>query len=143
MNNLLQRRLPTESLRFLVAGGFAALANWLVRFPLSTVLPFDAAVAVAYIIGMCIGFVLYRHWVFPRTTVSLSIQILRFIAVNLVGAVVVITVAPQFASLIANGGLSQPVSQALGHAAAIALGAVVNYFGHKLITFAAPAVLGE
>ena len=44
MEGLLARaRALPQSVRFLFAGGFAAGVNWLVRFPLSLILPFEAA----------------------------------------------------------------------------------------------------
>ncbi len=54
-----------QVVRFLFLGGFAAAVNWLIRFPLSLFLPLSAAVAVAYLIGMSVGFTLYRTYVFP------------------------------------------------------------------------------
>lgn len=143
MSDAFPLRVPAESLRFLLAGGLATLINWLVRFPLSLILPFDGAVATAYVFGMFIGFFLYRHWVFPPTTLGLSGQVVRFVAINVMGAGVAIVTAPQLAVIAVRSGLSHQTSLALGHAAALALGALVNYFGHKLVTFAAPSVLGE
>jgi energy-coupling factor transport system substrate-specific component len=134
--------LPVESLRFLLAGGLATLVNWLIRFPLSSIMPFDVAVAAAYVFGMFVGFFLYRHWVFPPSTSAVTGQVLRFIAVNVLGAGVAIITAPQLAALAAQIGFAQESALALGHAAALGFGAIVNYFGHKLITFAAP-VLSE
>lgn len=136
MYSLVKQRSSGHGLRFLIAGGFAAFVNWLIRFPLSTFLPFDVAVAIAYVIGMMIGFTLYSRWVFPPTSIPLAGQITRFIAVNAAGAAVVVTAAPALASLVANGGVPLSIALAIGHAAAIAFGAIVNYFGHKLITFA-------
>ncbi len=132
-------RLPPDAVKFLVAGGLATAINWLVRFPLSTVLPFTAAVALAYMIGMVAGFVLYSRWVFPGTTTPLANQIGRFIAVNIAGGVAVVALAPLLAQAFAGGGLDQGPAEAIGHGFAIAVGAVINYFGHKLITFAEPA----
>ncbi len=126
-------------MKFLIAGGLATAINWLVRFPLSIVLPFSAAVAVAYMIGMIVGFVLYSRWVFPRTTIPLTNQIGRFIAVNIAGGLAVVILAPLLAHALEAGGLDQGMAQAIGHGLAIAIGAVINYFGHKLITFADPA----
>ncbi len=143
MSDAFPLRVPAESLRFLLAGGLATLLNWLIRFPLSLLLPFDAAVAAAYVFGMFIGFFLYRHWVFPPTASTLSSQVFRFIAVNILGAGVAIVTAPQLATFAARSGLSHGASLALGHATALALGALVNYFGHKLVTFAAPTMLSE
>jgi energy-coupling factor transport system substrate-specific component len=142
MRNAFPLRVPAESLRFLLAGGLATLVNWLIRFPLSLILPFDLAVAAAYVFGMFIGFFLYRHWVFPPSTSALTSQVPRFIAVNVLGAGVAILTAPQLATFAAQMGLSQQSALALGHAAALGFGALVNYFGHKLITFAAP-ILSE
>jgi hypothetical protein len=45
--------------RFLIAGGAAALVNWLARFPLELVMPFAAALLGATAIGMTCGFLLY------------------------------------------------------------------------------------
>jgi energy-coupling factor transport system substrate-specific component len=139
MDSLVGQRSSGHGLRFLIAGGFATLVNWLIRFPLSTFLPFEVAVAIAYAIGMIIGFALYSCWVFPPSPIPLAGQIARFIAVNAAGAAVVITTAPALASLIANGGLPLSIAFAIGHAVAIVFGAIVNYLGHKLITFAVPA----
>ena len=131
--------LSSDAVRFLLAGGAATALNWLVRFPLSIVLPFRAAVAGAYMIGMLVGFVLYRRWVFPRTTTPLARQIGRFIAVNIAGGLAVVLVAPRLAQLFQSGGLGQAAAEATGHGLAIAIGALINYFGHKLFTFANPA----
>lgn len=130
--------LSPDAVKFLIAGGVATAINWLVRFPLSIFLPFDAAVAVAYMIGMVAGFLLYSRWVFPRTTTPLASQIGRFIAVNIAGGLAVVIVAPLLAHALEAGGLDQVAAQAIGHGLAIAVGAVINYFGHKLITFANP-----
>src|SRR5215210_1985523 len=46
------RVLALDPVRFLVAGGFASAVNWLVGLSLSAFLRFDAAVAIAYMIGM-------------------------------------------------------------------------------------------
>lgn len=132
-------RLPPDAVKFLIAGGLATAINWLIRFPLSTFLPFTAAVAVAYMIGMVAGFLLYSRWVFPRTNTPLANQIGRFIAVNIAGGVAVVALAPLLAQALEGGGLDQGPAEAISHGFAIAAGAVINYFGHKLITFAEPA----
>ena len=55
---LARRTLERSEGRFLVAGGSAALVNWLVRFPVELVLPFFAALIIAACIGMACGFLL-------------------------------------------------------------------------------------
>ncbi len=139
-------RVPEGAARFLVAGGLSSLVNWLVRFPLSAVIPFMGAVALAYAFGMAVGFMLYRSWVFPGSTLPLGTQAVRFLAVNALGLATVLVSARLFVPMLGLGGpLSLAHAEALGHGAAIATGAVVNFIGHRAVTFArrgltAPAI---
>jgi energy-coupling factor transport system substrate-specific component len=133
------RRIPPEVLRFLVAGSLAAGLNWLVRFPLSMALPFGAAVALSYAIGMTAGFVLYRRWVFAGSSISPVAQFTRFVAVNAVTALIVLAAAVILAGGLQQMGLSMQWAEACGHATAIAIGAGVNFFGHKFVSFAGRA----
>ncbi len=130
-------RMPDGAARFLVAGGLSSLVNWLVRFPLSVVMPFMAAVALAYAVGMVIGFKLYRSWVFPGSTLSIGAQAVRFVAVNALGLATVVVSARLFVLVLSLGDLlSVGHAEALAHGAAIVTGAVVNFIGHRAVTFA-------
>jgi putative flippase GtrA len=124
------------SIRFLLLGGLAAAINWLARFPLSAILPFEVAVAAAYVIGMSAGFVLYRRYVFPGSTRPLGEQSLMFLGVNLFGAVVVLALTSLFLSLLSVTGWPLAIREGLAHGAAIGFGAIANFYGHKTITFA-------
>ncbi len=125
-----------QSLRFLLAGGFAAFVNWVVRFPLSLVMPFAPAVALANIIGMVVGFVIYRRYVFPGSRREFSHQVRDFIIVNLLSMIVVVAVSVIFADhLLPMMGLAWH-TEAIAHAIGIAAGAVSNFFGHRQFSFA-------
>lgn len=125
----------SQVMRFLLLGGTAAAINWIVRFPLSLFMPFPAAVFVAYLIGMSAGFTLYRAYVFPGSSLPLGIQIGLFLAVNLVGAVVVMGVSIILLEwLLPVLGWSL-VPEAIAHGSAIAVGAGINFVGHKYLTF--------
>jgi len=124
-----------QILRFLALGGFAALVNWAVRFPLSLVMPFPAAVAVAYAIGMSVGFSLYRRHVFPGAGKPLAYQATMFVTVNLVTAMLVMAVATSLVAAPFLEPLPLQMREGLAHGVAIGLGAVVNFIGHKLLTF--------
>jgi putative flippase GtrA len=120
-----------------VAGGFASLLNWLVRFPLSRLAPFEVAVGLAYGVGMLAGFGLYRSWVFPGSTLPLRSQIARFVAVNAAGLLVVVFGAALLVAAIGwTGLLAPPAAEALAHGLAILGGAIVNFLGHRAVTFA-------
>ncbi len=129
-------QLP-QGLRFLIAGGFAAAVNWAVRFPLSLVMPYVVAVLVAGAIGMAVGFVIYRRYVFPGSRRTAAQQLRGFIAVNLGATAVVAAVA-----VILKDGLFPLIGfglapEAVAHAGGIAAGAIANFVGHRNVTFGA------
>jgi len=125
-----------EAWRFILAGSLAALVNWLVRFPLSWIMPFAGAVAVANVIGMVFGFLSYRFYVFPGSSRQLAHQLRDFIMVNLLSMSVVVLVSVVAASYMLPwiGWLWQ--TEAVSHALGIGAGAVTNYFGHRRFSFA-------
>ncbi|MEH3119163.1 MAG: GtrA family protein [Methylorubrum populi] len=130
-----------EAVRFLIAGGSAAAINWLARILLSPVLPFGAALLAAYAVGMAAGFWLYRRFVFREASKgSVRGQLTLFLAVNAVGAGVVLAVSTlAIAGLDAlRPGLTPSAIEALAHGLGIAVGAVANYLGHRLLTFGSP-----
>ena len=125
----------SQLVRFLLLGGLAAAINWLVRFPLSILMPFPAAVFLAYLIGMSAGFTLYRAYVFPSSAQPVTVQIALFLAVNALGAVVVMGVSIGLLDhlLPLIGWWLLP--EAVAHGTGIAIGAVVNFLGHKYLSF--------
>ena len=129
---------PTEMkriTRFLVFGTLAAAVNWLIRFPLSEIMPFEVAVLVAYMAGMSAGFTLYRAFVFPGSSQPVAVQLRLFLSVNAVGAILVWSVTMGLVNL-AFPALGMEFSpEAIGHGIAIGIGAIVSYFGHKYLTF--------
>ncbi|MCF4124418.1 GtrA family protein [Methylobacterium sp. SyP6R] len=132
--------MSPEVARFLIAGGSAAAINWLARIALSWVMPYVASMLVAYGIGMAAGFWLYRTFVFRgAATGRLPRQVAVFVAVNAVGAGVVLGVSAALVAALAGlvPAVPLPVAEALGHGAGIAAGAVSNYFGHQILTFGA------
>ena len=125
-----------QPVRFLLVGGLAALINWLVRFPLSYIMPFAAAVAVANVIGMVFGFVSYRLFVFTDSTRQVAHQVRDFIVVNLVSMIVVVLVSVLFADYVLPLLGWRWQVEAISHAVGIGAGAVSNYFGHRQFSFA-------
>ncbi len=125
-----------QGLRFIVAGGLASTVNWISRFPLSLLLSFEVAVALAYLFGTGVGFVLYRSWVFKGRRGHLWQQVPRFLLVNAFGLAVVMLSASEILSLLASvSGLSSGSKSAVAHSLALIIGAVVNFVGHRSLTF--------
>jgi len=133
--SLARRALDRPEARFLVAGGIAALVNWLARFPVELVLPYFAALLVATAVGMTCGFLLYRAWVFPGSARPLAGQIRDFILVNLTGQATMLAVATLVRQLLVAIGVETIIAGSSAHALGIAIGAIVNYLGHRHVTF--------
>jgi len=137
IRELLSPFMSFEAAKFLFAGGAASLINWLVRFPLSTLMPLSVSVACAYIIGMFAGFWLYRQWVFKRSSLPLRTEIIRFCGVNIIGLLVATAMTSALVALAEHMGFNMQASVVgVCHALAIATGAVANFLGHKFLTFA-------
>jgi energy-coupling factor transport system substrate-specific component len=141
--------LHGEAARFLLAGGLAAGINWLSRIGLSLFMPFGLAVISAYGIGMVVGFLLYRHFVFQKNADPVLRQIGTFVVVNAFSAAFVLGFSLAFLALGKSLWPLSPmkISEALSHGAAIMLGAGLNFVGHRWLTFgakpAAPIVQGQ
>jgi putative flippase GtrA len=126
--------------RFLLTGGFAALINLGSRYVLNEFMSFEAAVAVAYLAGVVIAYVLAKVFVFDKSGSAVATEFRRFVIVNLLSLAVVWCVSV---------GLAINVFPALGfrwHAEAVAhfIGvlspAVVSYLAHKHYTFRAAGI---
>jgi len=130
-----RQQLGRELVRFGVAGSTASAINWLVRLLVSLVVPFPIALVIGAATGLAVGFVLYRNWVFPGSTLRLPLQSFRFLAVNAVSACVVVGMALAIASLLVRLPVSTLNQQNLAHAIAIGFGAIINFVGHRWLTF--------
>jgi len=125
-----------QLLRFLLAGGLAAGANFASRFAWSLVLPFGLAVIAAYATGMAVAFVLFRTAVFERSALPLGRQVRNFTLVNLLGAGLTWVVAMLLAR-----GLFPAVgfafhAEAVAHAIAVATPALTSWPLHRRFSFA-------
>jgi putative flippase GtrA len=121
--------------RFVALGGCAAAVNYGSRFALSNFMPFEAAVAVAYLIGMVVAFGLFRLFVFPNATGSFREQTLMFVLVNIAGIAQVWVVAVALARW-ALPALHYPGPvEATAHLLAIGVPTFTSYVLHKRFTF--------
>ena len=128
------RRLP-EFVRFLLAGGTAALVNILSRAVFNMIMPFEAAAACAYLVGMITAYLLMRRAVFTGSHRSAS-EVLRFTLVNILGLAQVIGIATLFYRIIlpALGVGWHPAE--IAHVTGVISSAITSYAGHKYFSFA-------
>lgn len=124
-------------LRFVAAGGFAALVNVLSRIGFSRLVPYGAAIVLAYLAGMTVAFTLTRLFVFEPSGRSRRDEYLRFGLVNLVALAqvwVVSEILYRWAfPLVGFSWRAETVAHAIGVASPI----FTSYLGHKHFSFAA------
>ena len=129
------RSAIVEFARFLGVGGVAAAANLVSRYFLDLVMPFEAAVVLAYMVGMVVGFFLFRKTLFKGYAVDARL-IMRFIWVNLFGAALAWAISSIMArhALPLIGWTWHPFE--IAHICSVAAPAITSYFLHKHYTFA-------
>jgi putative flippase GtrA len=124
--------------RFIAVGGISSLANAVSRWILNQVVSYELAVALAYLVGMTVAFMLMRRFVFDqawRAHAGAS-QALRFTIVN-VGSLVQVWII--------SVGLARGVFPAVGfywhpetiaHIAGLGSLTFTSYVAHKRFSFA-------
>ena len=125
-----------EFARFIAIGGLAALVNLVSRYLLDYIMPFEAAVILAYMIGMVFAFLLFQKLIFGGSSGHRSRRVVRFVQVNLVGAGLAWAVSSLMARLLLPAiGWDFPPFE-VAHFVGVAAPATSSYFLHKHYTFA-------
>lgn len=127
--------MSSEFLRFALAGGIAAAANILSRWLMSSVLRFDVAVVIAYLIGMLTAFFLNRAFVFEKSHRRMSSEAMRFVLINLVALVQVWIVSVGLVEWVFSWIGFTWHADLIGHTIGVISPTVTSYVGHKKFTF--------
>jgi putative flippase GtrA len=120
---------------FVVAGGIAAVANFLSRIAFNVVLGYATSIILAYLVGMVTAFLLNRSAVFAPSGKAMSVEALWFTLVNLLAVAQTLIISLLLANAVFPelGIVTYP--KALAHAIGIAVPVVTSYFGHRYWTF--------
>lgn len=121
--------------RFLLAGGFAAIANFLSRFAFEPFLGFWGAVSAAYGVGFLTAFFLNRRFVFPASGKPLHHEMGWFFVFNALAFPIVLFGAIGLDDYVFSHILPPFFARAVSHGCAIILPVFVNFVAHKLVTF--------
>lgn len=124
----------TQFLKFLFAGGLAALVNIVSRIGYNELVSFSVAVVLAYLTGMATAFLLNKLFVFEESDNSTPKEMIYFALVNglavlqtwVVSMVLYVYV---FINLLPN--YNAEVSHIIG----VIVPVFTSYFGHKYLTF--------
>ena len=138
-NDMVARLDRPEARRFaafLVTGGLAAGVNVASRIVFHLVMPFGAAIALAYLVGMTTAFLLARLFVFEGSGRSLAVEYGRFALVNVAALAQVLAVSIGLAKLVfpAIGLVSN--AELIAHIIGVLSPVLVSYQGHKRFSFA-------
>lgn len=120
---------------FLMTGGLAATCNLGSRILLSRVMRYELAVTVAYLIGMCVAFVLARTFVFDKSTRAWNRQLTRFATVNLFAFIQVWLVSVGLARLFFPWIAFHWHPETVAHLIGVASPVVFSYYAHKHFSF--------
>ena len=113
-----------------------AVFNLLTRWLLSHVLLYEVAVALAYVVGMTIAFMLARRFVFAPGGGTWLAQYRRFAAVNVVSLLIVLVVSAGLLRLVLPALDWTWHAEEVAHFLGVASPIVVSYFAHKHYSFA-------
>lgn len=123
---------------FLGTGGTSAVATIAARMLLSTIMPFEAAVAVSYLFGMALAYVLARYIVFRGAAMGVAAGLVRFAAVNAMSFTLVWAVSVVLADFIFPALHFLQNRELVAHVIGVASPAVPSYLAHKHFTFRQP-----
>ena len=127
--------MTRQFLKFLVAGGVAAIANFGSRIALSHWMTYVPAIIVAYLIGMITAFVLNRLFVFEAAGNSLRNQAGWFTLVNLAAVAQTLAISLLLADhLLPAMGIAKH-AETIAHGVGVLVPVVTSYFGHKHFSF--------
>ena len=127
-------------MRFLVAGGLAAVVNFGSRFFYNLFVDFSAAVVLAFITGLTTGYLLNKRYVFTTSGNSVVQEVSWFVIINFLAlaqtwglSVYLVKLLPEYIATDTPGGSAMVA--AIAHAAGILLPVFTSYIGHKYLTF--------
>lgn len=129
----------TETRRFsafLLTGGFAALVNIGCRLALNLVMPYEVAVALAYLAGMTTAYLLAKAYVFEASGRRASAEYGRFALVNAVALAQVWIVSVTLARWVFPAAGFTWHADTVAHVIGVLSPVATSYYGHKRFTFA-------
>jgi putative flippase GtrA len=124
-----------QFLLFLVAGGIAAIVNFLSRIGLSEFLPYVPAIVLAYCVGMLTAFLLNRAIVFTAPSNSMRSQVGWFVGVNLLAVGQTVLISLLLARWLFPAVGFQFHAETVAHAIGVIVPVFTSFIGHRLLTF--------
>lgn len=122
---------------FLAASGGAAVVNILSRIAINTVVSYEVAIVLAYLLGMTTAYILNKFFVFVSSDRQISAEYARFALVNLVAIVQVWCVSVALARFVFPAMGFTWHAETVAHVIGVASPVYTSYLGHKHFSFGA------
>lgn len=127
--------IHNEFIRFVSAGGLAAIVNFISRIMLSLVFNYITAIVIAYLLGMMTAYFLCRIFVFDSIKNTNLQQVSYFIFVNILAILQTIIISLLLVKLTSSWISDLSVREAFAHFIGICIPVFTSYLGHKYFTF--------
>lgn len=128
--------MTREFTAFVLAGGLAAGVNWLSRLLLEPFTGLEAAIVLAYLVGMTTAFLLTKFFVFEPSRRQVHDEYVRFAIVNAVALLQVFVVTVFLARFALPRMGIHEYADDIAHAIGVASPVVTSYLGHRHFSFA-------
>jgi putative flippase GtrA len=119
---------------FLLTSGISVLVNLLLRYELSRIVPFEEAVAFAYVASTIVAFLLARAFVFGSTQ-RWQAELGRFVVVNVFGFLQVMAVGILLLRWLFPAMNLHRHTAELAHFLALASLSFTSFFAHRHFSF--------
>jgi putative flippase GtrA len=130
--------LNAQFVRFVLAGGIAAAANYGSRFLFSAWVPYPLAITCAYLVGMAVAFALMRQYVFCAAGQPMLPQVAKFAVVNMLALLQTLVVSLLLARWILPAISVQEHVEAIAHLVGVVVPVFTSFIGHRQATFRSP-----
>ena len=124
-----------QFIKFLMAGGFAAVVNFGSRFYYSIYMSFGNAVVIAYVTGMITAFILNKLFVFKQSVHSTRKQFIYFTFVNILAVVQTYIISVGLALYLFPLVRFNLYPEAVAHACGVMVPVFTSFWGHKYLSF--------
>lgn len=124
-----------QFMRFLLAGGIAAVVNFAVGYSLAGLFPLHGDIAIGYLAGMAAAFFLFETQVFGQHAESRSRSVGIFVIVNLLGLLQTWVIYAALVEWLFPAIGWQVYPPLLARAIAIITPTLTSFVGHKYFTF--------
>ena len=127
--------LKRPFIKFLMTGAVSAIVNIVARLLLNRFMSYEWAVALAYIVGVTVAFVLSRKYVFVPGERAMHQQYLRYGLVNLVSLALVWVVSVGLARLVFPWLGFEWHAETVAHVIGVISPVFFTSLGHKHFSF--------